>query len=102
MRYILDDIRSNSKATMFSKKITLVGRETDNDNNFKELFTFFEKSFNRTNDIDAYVKIGRHIQTSNWSYKLSTSSGLQHQFFLTKTAIEYFRFWYPESNLKFN
>ena len=96
MRYILDDIRSNSKATMFHKKITLVGCGTDNDNNFKELFTFFEKSFNRTNDIDAYVEIGRHIQTSDWSYKLST-----RQFFLKKPALEYFNFWYPKSNLKF-
>ena len=100
MRYILDDIRSNSKATMFHKKITLVGCGTDNDNNFKELFTFFEKSFSRTNDIDAYVKIGRHIQTSDWSYKLH-NSGAQHQFFLSKSALELFNFWYPESNLKF-
>ena len=96
MRYVLDDIHSNSKATMFSKKITLVGGEYERDNNFKELFIFFEKSFNRTNDIDTYVKIGRHIQSSNWTYKLST-----HQFFLTKTAVTYFNFWYLESNLKF-
>ena len=100
MQYILDDIHNNSKATMFFKKITLVGGEYDNDNNFKELFTFFEKSFNRTNDIDAYVKIGRYIQTSDWSYKLS-SYGSQHQFFLTKSALKLFNFWYPESNLKF-
>jgi hypothetical protein len=98
MRYILDDIHGNSKATMFNKKITLIGYESDN--NFKELFKFFEKSFNRTNDIDTYVKIGRHIQTSDWSYKLCTR-GSQHQFFLTKSALELFNFWYPESNLKF-
>jgi hypothetical protein len=100
MQYILDDIHNNSKATMFFKKITLVGGEYDNDNNFKELFTFFEKSFNRTNDIDAYVKIGRHIQPSEWSYRLS-SRGSQHQFFLKKPALEYFNFWYSKSNLKF-
>jgi hypothetical protein len=100
MRYILDDIHGNSKAIMFYKKITLIGGEYENDNNFKELFKFFEKSFNRTNDIDAYVKIGRHIQTSDWSYKLSSYSS-QHQFFLTKSALKLFNFWYPESNLKF-
>jgi|688.fasta_scaffold2440050_1 hypothetical protein len=100
MRYILDDIHSNSKATMFYKKITLVGYGNDNDNNFKELFKFFEKSFNRTNDIDGYVKIGRHIQKSEWSYKVCTR-GSQHQFFLTESALKLFNFWYPESNLKF-
>jgi len=102
MKYVTDGIHSNSKATMFHGKVTLADTGVQNDNSFKELFKFFEKSFGRTNDIDAYVRVGRYIQPSEWSYRVSNTTQSQHQFFLSKKALDYFHFWYEKSELKWS
>lgn len=98
--YYTDHIHCNSKAAgVFSRQIHFNGSGFANDNTFKELFTFFEKAFGRTCDIDGYYLVGRGIEKAEWSYKVARSES-DHRIFLTEKAYNYFSFWYNKPALK--
>lgn len=100
-KYYTDHIHSNSKAAdSFTREIHFNGTGFENDNFFKDFFTFFEKSFGRTNDIKAYIMVGRSNERSEWSYKIDYSGNSDHRIYLTLKAFEYFNFWYNKPLLK--
>jgi hypothetical protein len=101
MKYYTDHIHCNSKAAgAFIKELHFNGSNIENDESFKNIFTFFEKSFGRTNDIDAYVMVGKSLSRSEWSYRISKSGYTDHRIYMTAKALEYFNFWYNKPALK--
>ena len=101
MKYYVDHIHCNSKAAgSFQVELHFNGSGAENDRTFKEVFTFLEKSFGRTSDIDGYYMVSRGISKGEWSYKISKSGYPDHRIYMTLKALNYFNFWYNKESLK--